>query len=82
MVTQELERDLEVERRKVRDLQEANRESEKEYQKLKVSSDLHRSLSLPLHDTDYFYLQGPTRQDQAQGSTRPEPRRKPPFECR
>ena len=32
----ELERDLEVEKRKVRDLQEANREAEKEYQKLKV----------------------------------------------
>ncbi|KAE9406003.1 hypothetical protein BT96DRAFT_811494 [Gymnopus androsaceus JB14] len=30
------ERDLEVERRKVRDLQEATREREKEYQKLKV----------------------------------------------
>ncbi|KAJ3734383.1 hypothetical protein DFJ43DRAFT_993030 [Lentinula guzmanii] len=32
----DLERDLEVERRKVRDLQEATREREKEYQKLKV----------------------------------------------
>ncbi|KAL0573714.1 hypothetical protein V5O48_008233 [Marasmius crinis-equi] len=35
----ELERDLEVEKRKVRDLQEANRESEKEYQKLKTQLD-------------------------------------------
>ncbi|KIK65565.1 hypothetical protein GYMLUDRAFT_159140 [Collybiopsis luxurians FD-317 M1] len=32
----ELERDLEVEKRKVRDLQDATREREKEYQKLKV----------------------------------------------
>ena len=32
----ELERDLELERRKVRDLQEASRERDKEYQKLKV----------------------------------------------
>ncbi|THV05462.1 hypothetical protein K435DRAFT_647354 [Dendrothele bispora CBS 962.96] len=36
----ELERDLEVERRKVRDLQEATREREKEYQKLKVNTTL------------------------------------------
>ncbi|KAJ8086312.1 hypothetical protein PM082_005135 [Marasmius tenuissimus] len=35
----ELERDLEVEKRKVRDLQEANREAEKEYQKLKLQHD-------------------------------------------
>ncbi|KAJ3990288.1 hypothetical protein F5890DRAFT_1480904 [Lentinula detonsa] len=35
----DLERDLEVERRKVRDLQEATREREKEYQKLKVQHD-------------------------------------------
>lgn len=32
----ELQRDLELERRKVRDLQEAAREQDKEYQKLKV----------------------------------------------
>ncbi|KAJ7638573.1 hypothetical protein FB45DRAFT_976707 [Roridomyces roridus] len=32
----ELERDLELERRKVRDLQDAGRERDKEYQKLKV----------------------------------------------
>lgn len=32
----ELERDLELERRKVRDLQEGSRERDKEYQKLKV----------------------------------------------
>ena len=32
----ELERDLELERRKVRELQEASRERDKEYQKLKV----------------------------------------------
>ncbi|KAH7930015.1 hypothetical protein BV22DRAFT_1001441 [Leucogyrophana mollusca] len=32
----ELERDLELERRKVRELQDASREREKEYQKLKV----------------------------------------------
>lgn len=31
----ELERDLELERRKVRDLQETSRERDKEYQKLK-----------------------------------------------
>ncbi|KAJ3842501.1 hypothetical protein F5878DRAFT_576689 [Lentinula raphanica] len=35
----DLERDLEVERRKVRDLQEATREREKEYQKLKAQHD-------------------------------------------
>ncbi|KAJ3880216.1 hypothetical protein F5051DRAFT_324338 [Lentinula edodes] len=33
---EDLERDLEVERRKVRDLQDGTREREKEYQKLKV----------------------------------------------
>ena len=33
----ELERDLELERRKVRELQEASRERDKEYQKLKVN---------------------------------------------
>jgi hypothetical protein len=32
----ELERDLELERRKVRDLQDSSRERDKEYQKLKV----------------------------------------------
>jgi len=32
----EFERDLEIERRKVRDLQDASRERDKEYQKLKV----------------------------------------------
>jgi E3 ubiquitin-protein ligase CCNP1IP1 len=32
----EFERDLELERRKVRDLQEASRDRDKEYQKLKV----------------------------------------------
>ncbi|KAJ4472203.1 hypothetical protein J3R30DRAFT_3523872 [Lentinula aciculospora] len=37
--TTDLERDLEVERRKVRDLQEATREREKEYQKLKAQHD-------------------------------------------
>ncbi|TFY80277.1 hypothetical protein EWM64_g3732 [Hericium alpestre] len=35
----ELEHDLELERRKVRDLQEGSREREKEYQKLKVQHD-------------------------------------------
>ena len=35
-VDAELERDLELERRKVRELQEAARERDKEYQKLKV----------------------------------------------
>lgn len=35
----ELERDLELERRKVRDLQEASRERDKEYQKLKTQYD-------------------------------------------
>ncbi|KAI0068893.1 hypothetical protein BV25DRAFT_61365 [Artomyces pyxidatus] len=34
----ELERDLELERRKTRDLQDAAREKDKEYQKLKVSA--------------------------------------------
>lgn len=34
----DLERDLELERRKTRDLQEASRERDKEYQKLKVSA--------------------------------------------
>lgn len=33
---EEFERDLELERRKVRDLQDASRERDKEYQKLKV----------------------------------------------
>jgi len=33
----ELERDLELERRKVHDLQDATRERDKEYQKLKVN---------------------------------------------
>lgn len=32
----ELERDLELERRKVRELQDTSREREKEYQRLKV----------------------------------------------
>jgi hypothetical protein len=36
MVDAELERDLELERRKVRELQETARERDKEYQKLKV----------------------------------------------
>ena len=36
MVDVELERDLELERRKVRELQETARERDKEYQKLKV----------------------------------------------
>ena len=36
MVGVELERDLELERRKVRELQETARERDKEYQKLKV----------------------------------------------
>ncbi|KAJ3867092.1 hypothetical protein EV359DRAFT_35179 [Lentinula novae-zelandiae] len=36
----DLERDLEVERRKVRDLQDGTREREKEYQKLKVQERL------------------------------------------
>lgn len=35
-VEAELERDLELERRKVRELQEIARERDKEYQKLKV----------------------------------------------
>ncbi|KAJ3904862.1 hypothetical protein F5879DRAFT_952998 [Lentinula edodes] len=37
--TADLERDLEVERRKVRDLQDGTREREKEYQKLKAQHD-------------------------------------------
>lgn len=36
MVDAELERDLDLERRKVRELQETARERDKEYQKLKV----------------------------------------------
>jgi lipase chaperone LimK len=38
----ELERDLELERRKIRDMQETSRERDKEYQKLKVHT-LHVS---------------------------------------
>ncbi|KAF8897248.1 hypothetical protein BD779DRAFT_1667251 [Infundibulicybe gibba] len=41
----ELERDLEVERRKVRELQDTAREKDKEYQKLKASSNLRSSFT-------------------------------------
>ncbi|KAF9263653.1 hypothetical protein L218DRAFT_864457 [Marasmius fiardii PR-910] len=65
----ELERDLEIEKRKVRDLQEANRESEKEYQKLKVRS----SPLIPVIDQQRVLFLGSARQDQTKGSPRPQP---------
>ncbi|KAL9712533.1 hypothetical protein Ac2012v2_003771 [Leucoagaricus gongylophorus] len=42
----EFERDLEIERRKVRDLQDASRERDKEYQKLKIQHDKLRRKAL------------------------------------
>ncbi|KAJ7179395.1 hypothetical protein C8R46DRAFT_886900 [Mycena filopes] len=63
----ELERDLELERRKVRDLQDAARERDKEYQKLKVLRPLFRG-KLTWNSLD------PTRQNQTQSPPRPERR--------
>lgn len=44
--TAQLERDLELERRKVRDFQDASRERDKEYQKLKIQHDKLRRKAL------------------------------------
>ena len=44
------QRELELERRKTRDLQEAQRERDKEYQKLKARAPFSRfAYSLPIH---------------------------------
>lgn len=42
--TSELERDRELDRRKIRELQEATKERDREYQKLKVRASLHSRL--------------------------------------
>ncbi|KIL00015.1 hypothetical protein PAXRUDRAFT_130836, partial [Paxillus rubicundulus Ve08.2h10] len=62
----ELDRDLELERRKVRELQDASREREKEYQKLKaqhdkvkrkalLAPDAPRAVALPGHGINPFH---------------------------
>ncbi|KAG6334385.1 hypothetical protein ID866_4706, partial [Astraeus odoratus] len=47
----ELERELEIERRKVHELQDASREREKEYQKLKAQHDQMKRKALLVPDT-------------------------------
>ncbi|KAF9247012.1 hypothetical protein BU15DRAFT_57942 [Melanogaster broomeanus] len=69
----ELERDLELERRKVRELQDASREREKEYQKLKaqhdkvkrkalLAPDPPRPVALPGHGLNQFDRAPPDNQ--------------------